>query len=372
MAIAAASSASLFAATDAEQRINNREFPSVFLAWSPADNLNNEDPEVTFARHDLAIEGPEALRLRWNNAYRGQADDFQPSTVEIAREMRAKILERNPNTILIAEVRYRDAPDRYLPDDSPWWKRKDGVRAAGWAEGHYFLLDFSNPNFRAQVAKQAHAIMATGVFDGIFLDWWKDDHDRLALIRVVRNAVGETALILANVNDLPSPLTAPYINGYYMECYRSATRKDWTRIANTLQWAEKTLRQPRVNCIETWFHKSRQDLDLMRATTALTLTMSNGYCLFCDPDSLPTPDHLHDWYGFWDKRLGKPIASGSKRADGGWEREFETGTAVYNPMGNRAIVVRFDKPNRRLSTGEKGLEFSVPPCDGDIFLRLPN
>jgi hypothetical protein len=30
------------------------------------------------------------------------------------------------------------------------------------AEGHSFLLDFSNPDFRAQVARQAHAIMATG------------------------------------------------------------------------------------------------------------------------------------------------------------------------------------------------------------------
>jgi hypothetical protein len=366
-----AGGASVLAATDVERRIESREFPSIFLAWSLADNLKQEDPISTFARHDLAIEGPEALRLRWNNSYRGLADDFQPSSLDAARDIRAKLLKLNPHTVLIAEVRYRDAPGSFLPESSAWWKRKDGVRAAGWAEGHYFLLDFANPEFRAQVARQARAVMATGVFDGIFLDWWKDDDDRLSLIRAIRDAVGEQAIILVNANDEPKPRTAPFVNGYYMECYRSDTAKDWGRIASTLQWAETTLRQPRVNCVETWFHKSRQDLNLMRATTTLTLTMSDGYCLFADPDALPTPDHLHDWYDFWEKTLGRPLAHGSLRADGSWERSFANGVAVYNPMGNAPTAVQFKSPHRQLSTGEIGMQFRVPACDGDIFLLLP-
>ena len=366
-----AATATVLAQTNVEQRIDARKFPSVFLAWSPADNLKNEDPLVAGARHDLAIVSMETLGLRWNNHFRGMADGFEPSAIAAAREIRAKLLKLNPNAILIAAVQYRDAAENYLPDESPWWKRKDGGRVAGWEEGHYYLLDFSNPEFRAQVVKQARAMMATGVFDGIFLDWWKDDDDRLALVRALRSSVNEKALILANVNDLRQPLTAPFINGYYMECYRSATPKDWRRIANTLRWAEKNLRQPRVNCVETWFHKSRQDLNLMRATTTLALTMSDGYCLFGDPDSLPTPDHLHDWYDFWDKRLGRPLAPGSRRTDGSWERDFECGTAVYNPMGNGVTVVRFKSPRRRLSNGETALQFDVSDCDGDIFLLPP-
>ena len=152
-----------------------------------------------------------------------------------------------------------------------------------------------------------------------------------------------------------------------MECYRSATKRDWRRIGETLRWAETAMQPPRINCVETWFHESRGDLALMRATTALALTMSNGYCLFGDPDSLPTPDHLHDWYDFWNRRLGRPTASGVQREDGAWERTFGAGSAIYNPMGNIPIVVRFDTPRRRLSTGEIAAQFTLPPCDGDIF-----
>jgi len=367
----ATGAATAFADTDIGQRINGRGFPSIFQAWSPADNQKHEDPVATFARHDLAIEGPEVFGLRWNNSSRGLADGFQSSSLEVAREFRARLLRLNPYMVFIAEVRYRDAPDGYLPASSAWWKRKDGVRAAGWTEGHYFLLDYSNADFRAQVAKQSQAIMATGVFDGVFFDWWKDDDDRLALIKAVRGAVGEVALILANVNERPRPLTSPYINGYYMECTRTETPKDWNRIASTLQYAEKTLRQPRVNCLETWFHKSRQDLNLMRAMTTLALTMSDGYCLFGDPDPLPTPDHLHDWYDFWNRSLGRPLAPGIQRTDGSWERNFEGGTAIYNPMGNGVTVVQFQGQHRRLSTGEIATQFTVPGYDGDIFL-LPH
>jgi len=39
------------------QRVAERTFPSVFQAWSGADNLNGEDAFVTMARHDLAWHG---------------------------------------------------------------------------------------------------------------------------------------------------------------------------------------------------------------------------------------------------------------------------------------------------------------------------
>lgn len=52
----------------------------------------------------------------------------------------------------------------------------------------------------------------------------------------------------------------------------------------------------------------RNDFALMRMVTTLSLVFSNGYTLFSDPNSLPTPDHAHDWYPFWDKSLGKPAA----------------------------------------------------------------
>jgi hypothetical protein len=344
-------------------------FPSVFQAWNPADNLPNEDHWTTLARHDLVFHAPSFFGLQWNASTLGTATGFTPESIAAARALRQRLLAKNPHLVLIAEIRYRDAPRSYLPSDSPWWKRdRDGKFVLGWEEGGYILLDLANPEFQAQVAKQAQAAVQSGVFDGVMLDWWQDDPDRLALIKKVRAAIGNDALILCNANDHTTPLTAPYVNGYFMECYRSKTAEDWQRIAETLAWAETHLRAPRIDCLETWYHTSRQDLDLMRATTALSLTTSNGYCLFSDPNPLPTPDHLHDWYPFWDKSLGVPSAPGAKFPDGTIRRVFTQGTVVYNPLGNALCTLTFPEERRSLATGLTSRTHTLHAPDGDIFL----
>ena len=106
----------------------------------------------------------------------------------------------------------------------------------------------------------------------------------------------------------------------------------------------------------------------MRATTTLALTESNGYCLFADPDPLPTPDHLHDWYPFWDKSLGRPLAPGVHEPDGCWMRKFTRGIAVYNPTGNRPVHLRFNVLYRSCATGLIVNMLDIPPGDGDLFV----
>ncbi len=239
----------------------------------------------------------------------------------------------------------------------------------GWAEGGYRLLDVESPAWHAQVAQRAKAIVASGVFDGVMLDWWTDDEARLTLVRQVRQAIGQNALVLVNANDRTIPRTATYVNGLFMECYRSATPADWLRIGDTLRWAEEHLRSPRVNCVETWWHQSRQDLHLMRAVTTLALTQSDGYCLFSDPNELPTPDHQHDWYGFWTKGLGRPQGAGFERPDHAWERTFAQGKVIYNPPGGSSVMVRFSNQHRSRGAERIGQEHAVPPGDGDIFVR---
>ncbi|MHB0958267.1 MAG: putative glycoside hydrolase [Pirellulaceae bacterium] len=353
------------------ERIQGRTFPSVFQAWSPAQNVQDDSPLHTVARHDLVFHGPEFFGLRWNRSPTGLADGFTAESIGTAKSFRQKLLTLNPNLVLIAEIRYRDSHKSYLPDEHKWWLRDEkGEIVPGWDEGGFLCLDFHNPEFRSQVARQAKAAVGSGAVDGVMLDWWSDDASRLALIQEVREAVGKEAIILANANDRQTPQTAPYINGYFMECYKSQTAKDWQEIADTLAWAEAHLREPRVNCLETWFHKSRDDLNLMRATTTLALTHSDGYCLFSDPNPLPTPDHLHNWYKFWNKSLGKPVAKGKAAADGSVRREFENGTVVYNPMGNKAVSVMFPEERRSAATGKVARSYDLESPDGDIFLKV--
>lgn len=353
-----------------ESRIADRDFPSVFMAWATA-TLENVDRLENMARHDVAFQGLGASGLRWNRRSVGLADGVDPGSVPAARTFRQRLAELNPNLILLAEIRYRDASRRFLPEDHRWWKRDDrGERVAGWEEGGYFLLDFANPEFQQNVAKKAAAVVGTGVFDGVMLDWWRDDEDRLALVQRVREAIGPDGLILVNANDRQTPQTAPYVNGYFMECWRSKTRQDWDRIAETLLWAETNLRRPRINCLETWYEHSRQDLNRMRATTCLVLTHSDGYCLFSDPNDLPTGDHRHDWYSFWDAALGKPAGKGTIASDGSARREFEGGTAVYNPIDNPPLEIAFERPRQSLATGKVARLHRVPPLDGDVFLKV--
>ncbi len=355
--------------TPLAERIANRAFPSVFQAWSPADNLD-EDPVVTEARHDLIFSWEGAFGLRWNNAYPGLGTEFTPSSIEDGLQRRRDLLRRNPNMVLLLEIRYRDAYQSFLPDGHKWWRRDEaGEIVSGWEEGGFHQLDFPNPEYQEHVAKQAQAAIASGVVDGIMLDWWRDDPDRLSLIKLIRSRIGDEALILANTNDVRTPQTAPFINGYFMECYRSERAEDWELFADTLRWAEQNLRQPRINCLETWYHESRADEALMRATTTLSLVLSNGYCLFSDPNPLPTYDHLHSWYPFWERRLGRPIAAGVERSDGAMTREFEHGTAAYNPMGNQPVTISFEEPRTSSATGKRTRVHTVAPCDGDLFLR---
>ena len=352
------------------ERIVRRDFPSVFQAWNAATPLPKTDAVSMMARHDLVFIHPTMIGLRSDAAFEGTAFTFTPVSLAAAKAQRATLLAKNPKLVLLAEVRYRDAPKGFIPEDSPWWKRDaDGKFIMGWAEGGYRLLDVAQPDWQTQVAHRAQAIMATGVFDGVMLDWWSDDEPHQRLIHRIRDVIGQNALILVNANDRETPNTAPYVNGLFMECYRSATPEDWRRISETLRWAETHLRSPCINCVETWYHHSRRDLNLMRAVTTLALTQSDGYCLFSDPNELPTPDHLHDWYGFWDKQLGSPKQPGFQRPDGAWERAFTGGTAIYNPLGNSNVTVHFAEPHRSQATGRVNVEHTVSNNDGDIFLR---
>ncbi len=221
------------------ERIQGRELPSVFQAWSPAQNVQDDSPLHTVARHDLVFNGPEFFGLRWNRRPTGLADGFTADSIGRAKSFRQKLLTLNPSLVLIVEIRYRDAHKSYLPEGHKWWLRnEEGQVVPGWDEGGYFCLDFHNPEFRSQVARQAKAAVDSGAVDGVMLDWWSDDASRLALIQDVRQAIGDKALILANANDRQTPQTAPYINGYFMECYKSNSAEDWHEIADTLAWAE--------------------------------------------------------------------------------------------------------------------------------------
>ena len=372
------------------ERVEGKSFPAIFQAWNPLD-MTNQFPLTTFeqrlraaARHDVLWEEPVSqlgfntplvLGAVWDHKHGGLATDFTAETKRQALANRKRLLELNPNMVLLLEVRWRDAPGSFLPEDSPFWKRNpDGSRKKGWDGGPepYYLMEPENPDFAASLARQCKIAVDSGIYDGVMFDW--DGH--LPTVKKCRELLGTNAIIIVNIHDRIK-LGEQYkglINGAFMELSQEdpgAPLKrlgSWESSRKALLFFEENFAKPTVNCLESW--GDRNDLRRMRAITTLGLTHSDGYVLYADPNPLKTPDHLHDWYGFWDAPLGRPTGPRVDRADGAYQREFTGGTVIYNPFKNRPVTVTFEGARKRVSDGKTGQEFTVPDYDGGIFLKV--
>ena len=388
-------------------RIADRDFPSVFAPWNVAENLRQADgqivplstietPAAIRARHDLFFSTYQwlGLKLASGRKYVVLTPEFTPESIQKALSNRARLLAANPHMLIMTDLHYFSAPQSYLPPNSPWWRHdaRNTQFEGNNQEYKSSMLDFSNPDFQDKVAGLAAALMKTGVYDGCMLDWWHDDDqwsaDRLALIKKIRAAVGEKAILLGNVNGHQPRRTASYLNGMYMEGFGANFFPDWHTAAANLVWGASHLRQPAFTALEGWYsykgendpgdtaeiqRRGRSDYARMRAVTTLSLVFSDGYVLFSDPNSLPTPDHLHDWYPFWDKSLGKPagpVATLDRpKLSGAYTRQYEKGEVVFNPPSNHTVTINFSEPRRSAANGITGQSFSVAAGDGDLFIN---
>jgi len=374
----------------AAQQIESRSYPSVFEAWTPAQYLEARDgtavPFVarestieTEARHDLLIKNWQGFGLRSPQPYPGLATVFTDESIKLALQHKKRLLALNPNLLLLASIRYQSGLNNYLPEESPWWRRDSAGRRTAFNKdseyGSTYLLDFSKPEFRKIVAEQCRALVATGVFDGCFFDWWNPETPaHVDLIRTVRDTVGGAAILIANVNGRRPEISAPYLNGIYMEGFGAYFFSDWKMAAGNLLWAQTHLHPPTITALEGWYDANdklgRDNYALMREVTTLSLTYSNGYVLFGDPDPLPTPDHLHNWYPFWDKSLGSPTGPLAEPGpSGSFRREYANGTVVFNPPGNNQVLVHFPQERTSVATGNRARDHEVNAGDGDIFLK---
>lgn len=375
--------------TTARGRVETRDYPSVFQAWNPIDQqgwpLDTTAGRLAAAsKHDVLWEEPVSqlgygvdlvLGAVWDHPHGGVATDFTPESKSIALANRAAMLQMNSHMVFLLEVRWRDAPGSFLPEDSVYWKRNaDGSRVLGWDNGPepYYLMDPDNAEFAANIARQCQIAIDSGIYDGVMFDW--DGH--LPIVKKVRQVIGDEGLIIVNIHDRIDEAReyGDLINGAFMELAPAGpgaprrTLGTWKSSRKALGVFEQVFREPRLNCLEAW--GDRADLRRMRAATTLGLTHSDGSVLFADPNPLPEPDHLHDWYPFWDLDLGRPHGRVVKRSDGAYERDFDGGLVVYNELGNGVVLVDFASRRRRTSDGSTGKSFRLQDADGDIFTPL--
>ena len=378
-----------------QERIHHRQFPSVFQAWEDIFNRPALSYEARSAHHDLIWSPEFGLRFQRTN------DGIHlVGNLNEARRHRDALLEMNPNMIFILELRMRDAdPDspfyKDVYDDSFSWIRDEaGNRVEGWPSS--FLLDFTHPAQQDIIVQQALAVAQCGLYDGIFLDWWNEAYAQLSddwstdgyrgnaaeqrardtLLQRIRAGVDDDFLIIANTNRRKIPRTGWAINGTFMETLRDHddgyTHEGLIEIESTLLWAEKNLREPRVNCLEGWgipteSPDSPKNLRWMRVFTTMSLTHSDGYVLYTGGIQ-----HEHYWYDFYDADLGQPVGEKAQRyrdREGLFIREFTNGWAVYNRSGKERNI-QFSEKVSGVNSGVKDKRWhTLPDLDGDIYLK---
>ena len=413
------------------ERVENREYPSIFSAWGSLTSL--QLPHLSFreklAYHDLHWNS-KMFGLKWLPTSEGVKTFLHFESGKGEWEER---LSLNPNMLFLVPLKWSSAEDWQYPEDWPYWLRDESgnrVVASVDGGGAAIYFDHTLPEVQDLVVQQAVGFAKCGLFDGIFIDTWREEdlHDKwklqyyahdyleasLAMLRRIREEVDKVRddfLIIVNSNDTKVPRSAPYVNGLYMETIGPYARKHLAKIESTLLWAEQHLREPRINSLEGWGIPSEplngeKNQQWMRLFTTLSLTHSDGYArLFRGITSLAPHTHFYDhrdliekkhsevhergephshpsiyWYDFYDADLGRPVGgdetkgqryvnSTGEAIDGLFIREFTNGWAVYNRSGKEQQI-EFPEAVSGVASGVTEKRSHVlPDLDGEIYLK---
>jgi hypothetical protein len=358
-------------------------FPRTAMAWAP---VRGDRSLASMAKHDMIMTSPRAFGLESDQEPWILAKGFKPQSIEVARARVAELRRLNPTAVILGDLSFYEMRERALPEDHPWWLRKDGKREQFWP-GTY-RMDWYNPEYQQVVINMTIALYRTGLVDGVFYDNLRvEKKPWLAVIKGVRDAVGDDFLITANVGyDIGSyDWLAPYMNGFMYESGwshdRSAWRPNetWDDRIRMMQQTEKLLRKPTVSFIERfeavrdqagWPNDPLKGQPIQRDPAARHWTMcyaliiGDFYYLFSDSTS-----HQHDWYPEYDLKIGLPAGAGERIDSHVWRRPYEKALVVMNlPGAEEPYPLQLDRSARDSLSGEVGERFSIPPGDGRILV----
>ena len=408
-------------------RIKDRDFPSIFAAWAGNNILNlpslSGDEAVIY--HDLFWGGP-GFHLQWHRTPEGLR---LFGRIDDAHWKREYLLSENPNFIRLVSLGYTDAELGDYPEDWPYWIRdENGNRVRVYEGASDCLIDFTHPVVQDILVQKAVAVAKCGLYDGIYLGWWQEgqstlDNDkgvyyrsveaewsaRISMVRRIREVVGDDFLIIVKTNQHKAPLSAPYVNGMFMEAILDEQDTGYTHarlreIESTLLWSEQNFRDPQINALEGRGISlepadSPRNQQRMRVITTLSLTHSDGYVCYNigvmgivheheyelwpghEREHIEGKSHLHNhqhyWYPFYDAPLGHPVgekaqlyhnSSKGHAVDGLFMREFTKGWAVYNRSGKEQDI-QLPMQATGVASGIIGVNHTLSDLDGEIYLK---
>lgn len=352
-------------------------YPRIAMLWSP---VRGDRSLESMARHDLIMTGVSGFGLKYDREPTGLAEGFTADSVERARQRIAELRSLNPNAPILAELYFYEYGESWLPEDHPWWLRKNGKREQFWP-GTY-RMDWYNAEYRSHVAKLTAALKQVGL-DGVFYDNLREEAEPwIAFLKEVRQAVGDDFLLLANSGYAVGRhnFAAPYLNGIMYESGWSHGRTEWDDCIAKMRHTESLLRKPTISVIERFENigsragwpgdpdrgkKPPADPQARHWSLCFALTVGDFYYLFSDNTS-----HQHDWYPEYDIKIGLPTAPGERVNSHVWRRSYEKALVVVNlPGAAKPYTIDLDHPAKDSLTGRTGTCFAVASGDGVILTK---
>lgn len=355
------------------QRISKQPYPKIAMLWAA---LRGDWSVESIAKHDL-IMMRFGLKLDGNPT--GLATGFTPESIASAKERIAQIRKINPNAVLIGDQLFYEYPEKWLPDDHPWWLRENGERKQFWP-GTY-RMDWTNEDYLDHAVKQTIALKEVGV-DGVFYDNIRNEPKPwTTFLSKVRNAVGNDFLILANCGyDIGSyDFASPFLNGMMYESGWSHNRTEWDETIQKMRHTHSLLREPKISIIERFEEirshagwpgdknreqKPEPDPKSRYWSLCYSLIIGDYYYLFSDNTS-----HKHDWYSEYDQKIGQPLGEGERINSHVWKRQYENAVVYVNlPGSQQSYTVSLDHAAIDTLTKQKGKEFVIPEGEGRILI----
>ena len=158
------------------------------------------------------------------------------------------------------------------------------------------------------------------------------------------------------------------------------TYKKLSEVEDALLWNETHLREPRINVLQGEGIAEPIDgpnnLRWMRVFTTMSLTHSDGYCIFRAPLEFDGyTQAVHIWHDFWNADLGRPVGGAETKGqlyenrEGLFIREFTNGWAVYNRSGKEQNI-QLPEVGSGWASGVKNKRWhTIPDLDGEIYLK---
>ncbi|MDE0400094.1 MAG: RNA polymerase sigma factor [Candidatus Poribacteria bacterium] len=414
------------------EKVQTRSLPSITGPWAEwFANKHHLSYAEMRASHDLLWSPEFGLRFQRTDEGVSLVGDWIA-----ARRQQEVLLDLNPNMILLCEVNMRGADPEspflkalYSGDDFPWVKDDSGeiMRGAPAAQYKNLLIDFTHPITQDIIVAQAIAVAKSGLWDGILFSYWNEkgvvledyrsyvaeQNARKSILQRIRDAVKDDFLIIVGGSG-KLRFGTPYINGIILYSDREDFSNDQhaglIKLERNLLWAEKNLREPRINYLQAKGIGSELPLSsinqqAMRCFTTLSLTHSDGYFLYTmgidwgeshrhddfyrnfphkhtHSDYWNQHTHSHDtfphahggahyWYDFWDADVGHPIGKKGRlypNREGLFIREFTNGWVVYNRSG-KAQNIQLPEAATGVTSRITGTSHTVPDLDGEIYLK---